>query len=790
MAEGDIDLSTLPPIPAELGGGGAGGGAPAAAAAPAFQRYKKGDKLPEGYTTNRPAGAATLPPAAAPAAPSGAAAPPAAAGSPAPAATPASDTEAPQQGDWISSVGDVASSVIPESWKQAYHSVQEKYGKPAERLYEKGIAYPTKGVAGTLDVLAQAPQDWITQAHKDIHTPYQQMPEYTRDIAEALVPQTIPDAAMTATAFAMPEIGAERIAGQEGGKAVQMARQLFGNRLARVGAGGLVGGATGGLTGTGMASGAAGGALGFAIPEVTGKAIESISRRTGEGALRADTAEKLGQKLTQMQPWLGSGPQEGKLSQALTAVGDRFPQTQKFLKAISDRLPWLEKNGVVLKTSQDFEDAFVHPGATNKAGDETRRVKGILNKFFGDRTFVVPEIGEDGEIATRHMTFAQADDLKTKYDRGGFALAGQRRSGITPRQYQDVGLAIRDHLASQMDYKHGSFAAGAGLLSPQDLATLKSMGLDVSGGVGKAYKTALNQYDAAKELSGVFRNKQGLFHPEYGFNQPELIDRLNKAAPGLDRAMGRGAAKEILDVIKRGFVGQGKDLEAKMAQHNWLKHAIGAVGGVGVGGTIAALTGHNVLAGGIPGAIGALYGWEGAKPIDPAGNVNWRFRPQMDAVESMLSNVLHNKINRWRADPANQTSDTTPAHDAASASRAENVAGPTATPDRVSLIQGHTEAIARGESPNVQDDLNRGNLSTGNVRKMLDNSKLSGNQMAFNNLSPQQAIDAFAQVGQGEKQALWPILVQHLQNSSGKMQPQERQQMLAQLQAVMTSGAA
>lgn len=820
MADSDyIDLSTLPPM-----GGAGGGGAPAAAAVPDYKRFKKGDKLPEGYSTTPPSGgapAAAAPPAATPAPSAAAAPPPATTGTGAAVGAAAGkkvDEGVQQVGDWTSSLTNVVSGVIPESWKQKYQAVQEKYGKPAEQAYEK-VAKPVTKAA------AMGVEDWIVHPRwataegqkeimRQVHTPYDQLPEYSRDIAEMVVPQTIPDAALMATPWVMPEIEAGRIVGEGGTIADRLVgknlartgRELLGNRLARVGAGGVVGGVTGGLTGQGALPGAVGGAAGFAIPEVAGKAISSVSRRVGgmgEGALRRETTENLGRELTRNYPWLteqvpGKAAQAvesvtslpKRAIQAIPLVGDRLSQTgvgrfadktAAFGKAISDRLPWIGK----LETASDFADTFTREGAVRRTGEEARRVRGVLNKFFGDRTFVVPVIGEDGEITAQHMTFDQADKLKTEYDRGGFALQGQRRSGIRPRQYQDVGQAIRDHLASQMDWSQGGFAGG-GRLGPQELARLKSMGVDVSKGVGEAYKGALKPYDIAKELTTALGKKEGLYHPEFGLNQPELIDRLDKASHGLNRAMGPERTADLLNVIKRGYVGEGKDLFPKAKAHSWLKHIAGAglgyaageaVGYPKIGSAIGGLWGFGVGGGG-EGKIG---------PIDPAGNVRWSMRPQMDAAEALFSS----KLRRWLAHPDNQRSNMAPAHDAANKSRAENVAGPTATPDRVSLIQDHTQQIARGDSPNVQSELNRGNLSIGNVRKMLDNSKSgTGIQTAFTGLSPQQAIEAFAQVDQGEKQALWPILAQHLQNSGKNMQPQERQQMLAQLQGVMGSGAA
>jgi hypothetical protein len=714
MSNGDIDLSSLPPLPSEA--------APSAAATPVAKPLInfRGKDLPKGYTTKKPTG---VPAAAAPAA----AAPPDAAPPTAPpAGAPKTDEESPQAGDWTSSLSGMVSGLVPAGIKERYHNIQQGFGVPAEQSYEKYVARPvTKGVAiGAEDWLLH-PQ-WGTaqgqeQIMRDIHTPYEQLPDSARNIAEAIVPQTIPDVALTQMAFGMPEIGAERKLGE----ASSVADRLLGNRLARVGAGGVVGGVTSGLTGQGAVSGALTGAAGFAIPETIGKGVESVTRRFGEDSLRRET-------------------------------------TMKFGKAITDRLPWLGK----LETGDDFANMFVRGGATEKAGQEVNKVKTILNDFFKNRTFIVPELDDAGNIVDRHLTFDQANELKTKYQQGyGYTTKGTEKAGWSPMQKRELGLQIRDHLAAQMDHN----------LTPQDLAKLRNMGFDVSKGVGEGYKNGLKKYDIAKELSDVFGyNKKALFHPKYGLNQPELIDRLDKASGRLDRAMGKGRTKDLLDVIKRGFVGEGKDIPAKAAKHNWLKHVVGGVVGAGAG----TLVGHP----GMGAALGGLYGWERGTSMDPAGNVRWSMRPQMDAVESILSN----KIRAWRADPKNQRSDVSPALTHANKQRAQNVAGPTATPERVGLIQGHTEAIARGDTPNVQADLNRGDLSIGNVRKMLDNSK-GGIQTVFNDLSPTDAIDAFSKVDQGERQALLPILAQHLQNTAGKMQPAERQQMLAKLQAVMAS---
>jgi hypothetical protein len=650
-----------------------------------------------------PTGGAPAPPADASTPPAGAAD----ASPPADTAAPKSDTyQPPGVSDRLGNIWDNLSS----------------WGKAGEQIYEKYPGRALNKVAATgLDVLSQAPQDWAGQTLRDIHTPYEQLPEGARDIAEAIMPQDIASAELMAMGMKYPGIKVER---ELGDVALGPLERMMSSRLGRTATTTAVGAGTGAVTGTGAITGGLQGLLGFGGPEIGGKAIEKYgTREAAQDVLRKDTTAKVGKALQSYIPWAGE-----------------------------------------IRTGEDFKNLFVHGQAEQKAQQILTNTKKILSNHFGNHLFDLPntklvrDVIKDGRPLPTKMTFEMMDKLRTELQQGyGYTLKGAEKAGVDPRIFRKVALSLRDHMADQMDM--------------------------VKQGLGAGYKKNLKQLSAAKELGNMFgTNIKALFNPKYGLNQPELIDRIDKAAPELENTLGPGTAKGLLDVLKRGFVGEGKDLPRKVDQHLWLKHALGrglggmiggGLGGFGLGGTSGAAIGG--LAGGLGGiALG------GGQSFDPAGKVPWSMRPSLGPVEALASNLF--RYSQSDVKPPT----ISPAIKDAQQRRAQSVAGPHASADKVSAIQGRTEAIAKGDSPNVQRDLENHSLSMGNVRKMLDNSN-TNIQTAFNDLSPSDAIDAFSKASKDERQALLPSLAQHLQNTAGQMPPEQRQQMLAQLQAAMGS---
>lgn len=605
------------------------------------------------------------------------------------------------------------------------------FGQYGEQGYETLIAPVTKGVAiGAQDWLLH-PQ-WATrqgqeQILRDIHTPYQQLPEAGRDIAEAIVPQDITSAELMAAGIKYPGVNVERTLGDV---ALGPLEKAMSSRLGRSAITTGVGALSGAVTGTGALQGAAQGLGGFGGGEALGAGIQKYgTREAAEDALRKETTSKFGAALKSYIPWVGK-----------------------------------------LDSSEDFKEAFVRGGATNKARQILASTKNEMNAHFGNHLFDMPRffekfLQEDGRPFPTKMTFDKIDKLRTDLQQGwGFTLKGAERGGNVAREARQGAIQLRDHMAAQMDA--------------------------IKAGLGRAYKNNLNTYNVADRLNKVFGyNQKALFHPKYGLNQPELIERLDKAASSLNDAIGPDTTKGLLEVLKRGFVGEGKDLPRKVDNHLWLKHAVGRglgglIGGSLAGGVGGALGGgyesarYGAALGGLAGGLGAMA-LGGGKPFSPAGRVPWSMRPSMGPAEALGSNIIGEYLR-----PPKPT--VSPAIKAAQKQRATDVAGPHASADKINAIQGQTEQIARGDSPNVQRQLDNHSLSMSNVRKMLDNSNRNV-ETAFNDLSPQDAIHAFGQASKDERQALLPALAQHLQNTAGKMQPQQRQQMLAQLQAVMAS---
>jgi hypothetical protein len=691
---------------------------------PSVSYLPKGGKIPEGFrkwTPGAPAAASTPPEDFGAASASTSAAPAAAA---IPAETgPLGDVKEGAR-KVLSGVSKAAggaeskvSAAIPQGLKQRYTNIAQTIGVPAEQFYEHYLARPAnKAVAMGVEQI-QHPEWTLAQGidhiQRDIHTPYEQMPDSAKWWAEnVIVPQDITSAGLDVLQFAMPEIGAERKLGE----AAQWYHRLLGNRLGRTATGAVVGGLLGGATGQGVGQGAFQGAVGIGVPELVGRGIESVSRKLGRGSLIRET-------------------------------------TAKFGKAITDRIPWVGK----LETGDDLKQAFVWGGARDKIGKILADMKNTYEHDFANHLFDVPDVGPNGRIKldasgnikTRKMTFRDADNLRTDLQQDRGYVKGDPRYNADARHFQHSALAIRDSVANGMNA--------------------------IKRGAGDAYRKTLKQYQISEAIGKMFEKTKNLFHEKYGINQPEMIDRMDRYALKLKAAMGEGPAKDLLNVLKRGAVGEGKDLPLKMARNEWLKgffrrHGAGAL----VGGALGYLAGYPT-----EGAmIGGLFGGE---RFDPAGNVRWTMRPQMDAAEAAVVNAIAGWQRHTKMRP-----EISPAITSAQKQRAQNVAGPTATPDRVSRIQGHTQAIARGESPNVQTALNRGDLSIGNVRKMLDHSNLRV-ETAFADLSPQDAIHAFSQATASERQALLPALIQHIQNTGGQMPPAQRQQMLAQLQAAMAA---
>ena len=135
-----------------------------------------------------------------------------------------------------------------------------------------------------------------------------------------------------------------------------------------------------------------------------------------------------------------------------------------------------------------------------------------------------------------------------------------------------------------------------------------------------------------------------------------------------------------------------------------------------------------------------------------------------------------------------------PAVKAAETKRAEAIAGPHATKERIDTIKGVSRKIGKGTAgkpPDVTNKLKHGVVSLENVRDMMDQHG-GGASVAsvFKGLSAQDAIGVLAKATPEERDMLLPVVAQKINDEGKGKPPQAQEQLIAALRAAMREGAA
>jgi hypothetical protein len=383
--------------------------------------------------------------------------------------------------------------------------------------------------------------------------------------------------------------------------------------------------------------------------------------------------------------WLGRQLGEGSLTRQTTA---------KVGKAIADSLPWIGK----MESGSDFADNFIHGGAVRKAGDLLSSVKDTLGKRTMGYNFTVPVPGPNGVTPTG-MSFGAADKLISDLQQGyGFTQGGDPRSGMQPREARALAYEIRDRLAAGLD--------------------------KIQSGLGRSYLKARKQFDAAKTLTDMF-DRRDLIGPN-GLNQPKLIDRMNEYAPDLNRSLGNGTSKRLLGVLRRGFVGEGKDVLSTAGHKNF-----------------------NML-----GPVPTIH-YRFGKSFDPIGEVPGYMRPDMSGIEAGVSNVVSSAMKPEHDEPTYG-----PAAQALDKSRAEAISP---VPSGAARAEKVSAEMRKGKAPEVHKDLNRGRLSLDEVNKLVTHGNKRDAMAMIDNVPIDQVLDA-AEIGTpDEKRMLLPMIKTKLQ---------------------------
>ena len=129
-----------------------------------------------------------------------------------------------------------------------------------------------------------------------------------------------------------------------------------------------------------------------------------------------------------------------------------------------------------------------------------------------------------------------------------------------------------------------------------------------------------------------------------------------------------------------------------------------------------------------------------------------------------------------------------PAIGAANQKRAENIAGPKATPETIAHVKATDTKIRSGNTPNVQRDLSSGRISLGHVRKMVSGGPANLSS-AFEGLSAADSIDVLAKATPKERELFLPVVVQKLQDESKQIGPQQSAMLMNQLRTMMAAPA-
>ena len=552
-------------------------------------------------------------------------------------------------------------------------------------VYREKVAQPlTNAVAqGIVDPRLANPAQYM-EGGPESFTPHHQLAPWAKQIAEYIVPQTATQAATTVGALAMPEVG---LTEKLGTQALGPMERLLSSRLMRTAAGTGLGAAAGQVSGEGAGQGALQGAETFVPGELIGAGMGRVGRKLGEPSLVASTTKDFGQAISKLLPWAGK-----------------------------------------IEKGSDFADAFMggdQSRAILSTGQMLRDTKQSIAQGMKGHIFNLPNyepvppgavrgIGRAGQFGRKPMGFQEADQLISDLQKGfGFTQAGDPRTGASPREMSALAYRIRDELAAGLN--------------------------KVKAGAGDQYLAARKKFDAAKTLTDMF-DARGLFDAR-GMNQAKLAERVRQHSEGLERSLGPGTTKSLLDTLRRGFLGEGEDVAGKAGHGNWYFH----------GGFLP--TYHR-------------SGGHGFKPIGEVPRFSF-MRPQMKEIEAGISNAL----------PQQQPPQSGPGTDALDQSRAEAVA-PTPSASTRALKVG--KDLAKGKQPDVHRDLARGRLSEPEVEKLLQYANSSDPNSIVQGMPIEEVLNAAEVAGPDERKMLIPMILQRLKAELPKMQNKTQQANLAQ----------
>lgn len=368
--------------------------------------------------------------------------------------------------------------------------------------------------------------------------------------------------------------------------------------------------------------------------------------------------------------------------------------TADFGKALMRQIPWVGK----LEKGSDFANAFIHGGAVEKAGNLLNSVKTTLGRRVQGHLFNIPIPTAQG-VEVRALPFHEADALITQMQDHGFGVSGDPRGGVDSPNWRKLALQTRDRIANKLN--------------------------DIQRGLGDSYLKARKQFDISKTLTKMFK-KEGLF-VEGGLHQPELIGRMNKYAGDLDRSLGKSGAKDLLNTLRRGFVGEATDTPSKAA-------TLGAHGSP-FGVHFYAKPGHSYQAIGDAGAL---------------------MNPPAGPIEAGLNEAI------GMASAPDENTGKGPGVKSLEASRAEAIAP---TPSAAKRATEVTKDLGKGKNPEVHADLQRGRLSLDEVNKLVANGAKTDAMAMLDHVPISEAMDAVEVANPEERKMLLPLIQQKMRDS-------------------------
>ncbi len=576
-------------------------------------------------------------------------------------------------------------------------------GNALGQLYSQDVAQPLTNVTARAITDVGQSLTHPQQALRGLSDPMQYMQEATKPRAQG---STSP-MARSAAEFVIPQT------------LTAAALDVASVAMPEVGAERVLGEAAGPVSrflGNRLGRVAGGTAVGAAAGAASG---EGPLKGAAQGALSFGPGETFGS---------AAGKLTGGMGERATIRGD----TTKIGKAIGDALPWVGK----LEKGTDFERAFMHGDDSSIVQSGLQRlnsVKQTLAQRMKGRLFMVPT-----PKGMQQLPFDAADKMATELQQGmGFGLGGQERAGYTAREARALAFQIREHIADGLD--------------------------KTQAGLGRAYRKAGREYDAAKTLTRFF-GPEGLVGPQ-GIDQAEMLSRLRGQKNGrllydLDRSMGRGTRERLMEILKRGYVGVSADVPKKPGRHNWMGHAVGAA----VGGAAGAAVGHPALGA----AAGGLLGVGtpvGGHAFDPIGQVSPLTRFSGAPFEMGISNLMGEQLK-----PAAGAS-MGPGMKALDTHRAESLAPTPSASDRAGKV---TMDLRKGKTPEVHRDLNRGRLSLDETNKLLKHSASTDQMAMIEGIPLTEVMDSLEVASPEERQMLMPMVQQRLQ----KELPQEKNKTL------------